>query len=72
MNSLNWPAPNVWSSIAQLVRALQRSKYQIQSQARNQGRGGGGARGAFAPSLQAPKVRILILKIQVKECSRLN
>ena len=31
MNSLNWPAPNVWSSIAQLVRALQRSKYQIQS-----------------------------------------
>ena len=26
----------------------------------------GGARGAFAPSPQAPKVRILILNIQVK------
>ena len=32
----------------------------------------GGARGAFAPSPQAPKGRILILNIQVKECSRLN
>ena len=32
----------------------------------------GGARGAFAPSPQAPKVRILILNIQVKECSQLN
>ena len=32
----------------------------------------GGARGAFAPSPQAPKVRILILNIQVKESSRLN
>ena len=32
----------------------------------------GGARGAFAPSPQAPKDRILILNIQVKECSRLN
>ena len=31
-----------------------------------------GARGVFAPSPQAPKVRILILNIQVKECSRLN
>ena len=41
-------------------------------QARNQGGGGGGGtRGAFAPP-QAPKVRILILNIQVKECSRLN
>ena len=38
------------------------------SQARNQG----GARGAFAPPSQAPKVRILILNIQVEECSRLN
>ena len=39
-------------------------------QARNQG----GARGAFAPPPppQAPKVRIWILNIQVKECSRLN
>ena len=37
-------------------------------QARNQG----GARGAFAPSPQVPKVRILILNIQVKDCSRLN
>ena len=32
----------------------------------------GGARGAFAPSPQAPKARILILNMQVKECSRLN
>ena len=32
----------------------------------------GGARGVFAPSPQAPKDRILILNIQVKECSRLN
>ena len=35
----------------------------------------GGARGAFAPPplpQQAPTVRILILNIQVKECSRLN
>ena len=32
----------------------------------------GGARGAFAPSPQAPKVGILILNIQVKESSRLN
>ena len=32
----------------------------------------GGARGAFAPSPQAPKDRILILNIEVKECSRLN
>ena len=32
----------------------------------------GGARGAFAPPHQASKVRILILNIQVKECSRLN
>ena len=31
-----------------------------------------GARGAFAPSPEAPKVRILILNIQVKECSQLN
>ena len=38
------------------------------SQARNQG----GAPGAFAPPSQAPKVRILILNIQVEECSRLN
>ena len=35
-----------------------------QTQARNQG---GGARGA-----KAPKVRILILNIQVRQCSRLN
>ena len=41
----------------------------IPSQARNRG---GGARGAFAPPQQAPTVRILILNIQVKECSRLN
>ena len=40
----------------------------IPSQARNRG----GARGAFAPPQQAPTVRILILNIQVKECSRLN
>ena len=40
----------------------------IPSQAGNRG----GARGAFAPSQQAPTVRILILNIQVKECSRLN
>ena len=40
----------------------------MNDQARNQG----GARGAFAPSPQAPEVRILILNIQVKECSRLN
>ena len=33
---------------------------------------GGVARGAFAPPQQAPAVRILILNIQVKECSRLN
>ena len=33
----------------------------------------GGVRGAFAPPApQAPKVCILILNIQVKECSRLN
>lgn len=32
----------------------------------------GGAGGAFAPPPQAPKVRILILIIQVKECCRLN
>ena len=32
----------------------------------------GGARGAFALPPQAPKVRILILIIQVKECCRLN
>ena len=37
---------------------------------RNQARGG--PRGAFAPPTQAPKVRILILNIQVKECNRLN
>ena len=35
------------------------------------GGGEGGARGAFTPP-QAPKVRILILNSQVKECSRLN
>ena len=40
----------------------------MNDQARNQG----GARGAFAPSPQAPKDHILILNIQVKECSRLN
>ena len=33
---------------------------------------GGVAGGAFAPPQQAPAVRILILNIQVKECSRLN
>ena len=42
----------------------------LSQQARNQG----GARGAFAPPppQQAPKVHILILNIQVKECSPLN
>ena len=39
---------------------------------RDQARDQGGARGAFAPPQQALKVRILILNIQVKECSRLN
>ena len=39
---------------------------------RKQARNQGGARGAFASPPQAPKVRILILNVQVKECSRLN
>ena len=39
-------------------------------QARN--RGGGGVHGVRSHPPQAPKVPILILNIQVKECSRLN
>ena len=41
----------------------------IPSQARNQG--GGGVHGVHGVQ-QAPTVRILILNIQVEECSRLN
>ena len=40
----------------------------IMTQARNQG----GCTGCVRTSPQAPKVRILILNIQVKACSRLN
>ena len=32
----------------------------------------GDARGAFAPPPQVPKVHILILNIQVRECGRLS
>ena len=39
------------------------------SQARNQG---GGCTGCVRTPPQAPKVHILILNIQVKECGRLN
>ena len=39
---------------------------------RRQARNQGGARDAFAPPPQVPKVHILILNVQAKEYSRLN
>ena len=56
---------DIQTSVENVLKAL------LLEQARGRG-GGGGCTGCIRTPQQAPKVRILVLKVQHLECSRLN